>query len=103
MKATRPQLAAQINRALHSVRADLDTCIEQYRLRMTAGLAHAIRNLEGSESDDTQAMVPAHATLKALAACVVDIKLKPHKGRGKDLRRIDHLVTTLLDQLNPGK
>ena len=103
MKNARDQLAARLNRALHTVRADLDTCIEQYRLRVTANLADIIRILEGREAEGEASFLPPVATLKALAAHVEDIKLKPHKGRGKDLRRIADLLTTLLDQLRPGK
>ena len=103
MTPTRKQLAVKLNSALHSVRADLDTCLEQYRLQMTARLADVIRILEGREPADAPRALPLPTVLKTMISLVEATKLKPHKGRGKDLKRIDDLVTKLLSQIRPGK
>jgi len=103
MRPVRTQLADKLDRALHSVRTELDTCIEQYRLQVTARLADVIRILEGREPADTPRALPSSLTLKAMITLVEATKLKPHKGRGKDLKRIDDLVTKLLNQLRPVK
>jgi len=99
----RESVAAKLNRALHAVRADLETCLEQYNLRIQARMAEIVRVLERREPSDSATPLPAPAALGAMLKRIEDLKLKPAKGRGKDLKRIDDLVAMLLDLVKPGK
>ena len=103
MDTARIKAVARLNRALHTVRADLDSCIEQYRLRMAARISDAIRVLDGGVPGEEMAAQPTLAALKRAAVIVNRVEFKPRKGRGKDLKHLDDVVSELLKQLLPEK
>lgn len=58
--------------------------------------------LEGEPLPGERAILPNARTLRAVLAALAQLKVKPRKGRVKDLARIEFLLTTLSDRMPPG-
>jgi hypothetical protein len=84
---------------LHTLRLQAQDAVEQYTLRVNAQLAEVLRLAEG---EGTAGEKPRRLPAKLAAAMLArlrDVKLKPKKGRAKDLVRIQELVEELALQL----
>jgi hypothetical protein len=84
---------------LHTLRLQAQDAVEQYTLRVNAQLAEVLRIAEGEgAAGEKPRRLPAKLAA-AMLARLRDVKLKPKKGRGKDLVRIQELVEELVGQL----
>ena len=84
---------------LHTLRLQAQDAVEQYTLRVNAQLAEVLRLAEG---EGTAGEKPRRLPAKLAAAMLAqlrDVRLKPKKGRAKDLVRIQELVEELVGQL----
>jgi hypothetical protein len=75
---------------------------DRYSLRVQACLINIIRILESSDANIRTMKRPNDKTAREMLCCVRSLKVKPKKGRPKDLSRID-AVTKKLDGLMPAQ
>ena len=81
---------------LQITKAAAQDVVEQLSLRLTSQLAEVSRRLElGARSDGPPPAIPAKRA-SAMLAVLRKLRLKPRKGRVKDLERIEQAVEKLL-------
>lgn len=90
--ATSP--AKLLESELEKLRQDLRTTVRAYAARLEIGLAESRSALESSRSAEELPRERLHQ-LRDLTILVRKRKLKPEKGRRKDLRKIDSLIEDL--------
>jgi hypothetical protein len=91
-KETSP--ARQLELELEKLRTDLRATVRAYAARLEVGLAESRAALESSEPAENLSRERLHE-LRELMILVRKRKLKPEKGRRKDLRKIDSLIEDL--------
>jgi hypothetical protein len=79
---------------LERLRQDLRTTVRAYAARLEIGLAESRAALESSKPAEELSRERLHQ-LRELTILVRKRKLKPEKGRRKDLRKIDSLIEDL--------
>ncbi len=85
---------------LHALRNDLDQALEQYSLRVGARITEMLEHLEGQSPVGEKTELPGKADLAAMLEKIDKTRLKPKRGRGKDLKRIQDLVEDLAGMIN---
>jgi len=98
-KRARPQSrktspARLLESELEKLRSDLRTTVRAYAARLEIGLAESRAALETSKPAEELSRERLHQ-LRDLTILVRKRKLKPEKGRRKDLRKIDSLIEDL--------
>jgi hypothetical protein len=78
---------------LLSLKQALDAAVSGFGARISGQLADVLRATEGAKP-------PAKRTLRAMVARIQDVKLKPEKGRIKDLVRLQRLADDLAELLS---
>jgi hypothetical protein len=84
--------AEQLATEMLSVKEALDGAVTQFGVRISGQLAQVLRALQGSEP-------PSKRTLKEMILKVQDLRLKPERGRIKDLLRLQVLADDLVELL----
>ena len=79
---------------LEKLRHDLRATVRAYAARLEIGLAESRAALESSKPAEELSRERLHQ-LRDLTILVQKRKLKPEKGRRKDLRKIDSLIEDL--------
>jgi hypothetical protein len=93
----RQELAQELLR-LRSLLKDLGTnCLD----RLDGELAGLALSLAGESIPGDPPVLPNPSVLKAMLADIRALKVKPKKGRAKDVRRIEALLESLKDQMPP--
>ena len=82
----------QLATELLSVKKALDGAVTQFGVRVSGQLAEVLRALQRSEP-------PSKRTLKDMTVKVQDVKLRPERGRIKDLLRLQALADDLIELL----
>jgi len=77
---------------LLDLRRELRETIRAYAARLEVQLAESVAALRSNEGPDELPRERAHQ-LRDLTAMVRKRKVKPEKGRRKDLRKLDSLIT----------
>lgn len=86
---------------LHTLRLQAQDAVNQYSLRINGRIAEILAAVEGEAAAGEKARrLPAKAAAAVLAELRL-VKVKPHKGRAKDLVRIQELVEALAFLLPP--
>ena len=91
-KSTSP--ARMLESELEKLRQDLRATVRAYAARLEVGLAESRAALEASKPAEELSRERLHQ-LRDLTILVRKRKLKPEKGRRKDLRKIDSLIEDL--------
>jgi hypothetical protein len=84
---------------LRGLRATLDEAVRQFHVRTASHLADVERAVAGSGPAGARAARPGPKAQAAMLAEVRALKVKPRKGRLKDLARIAELIEELLGHL----
>ncbi len=79
---------------LQALRRELRTTLRAYSARLEVSLAQTTALVAASKAADDLSREQMHK-IRELALIVRDRKLKPEKGRRKDLRKIDALIEEL--------
>jgi len=79
---------------LQALRRELRTTLRAYSARLEVSLAQTTALVAASKAADELTREQMHK-IRDLALIVRDRKLKPEKGRRKDLRKIDGLIEEL--------
>lgn len=91
-KRRRATPAEQLATELLSVKKELDRAVAKFGARVSGELADVLRALQGPEP-------PSKRALKEMIAKVQDVKLRPERGRIKDLLRLQALAADLVELL----
>jgi hypothetical protein len=86
--------AEQLVTSVLDVKKALDEAVAHFSARVSGQLGEVLRTLEGHEP-------VAKGTVKGMVDRVREVKLRPEKGRLKDLVRLHDLAEDLVDML-PG-
>ncbi len=70
--------------------------------RLDGDIAALALFLDGENLPGEKPVLPRSGTLRAMLACFQDLKVKPKKGRVKDLARIEALLAALSAKMPPG-
>lgn len=84
--------AEQLATEVLSVKVALDDAMAQFGARVSGQLAEVLRALQGSTP-------PSKGTVKDMVLKVQDLRLKPERGRIKDLVRLKVLADDLTELL----
>ncbi len=84
---------------LRALRATLDEVVEQFRVRVGGQLADIERAVAGSGPPEARALRPPAKARAEMLREVRALKVKPRKGRTKDVVRLAELVEELLGHL----
>ena len=86
---------------LAALRRDLRATIRAYAARLEIDLAEGMATIASSKGAETLSRDRLHE-IRDLTIMVRKRKLKPEKGRRKDLRKIDSLIRDLHSVTHPG-
>jgi hypothetical protein len=98
---TRPELAQQVARELAKLRPVLRNIGTALLDRLDGELAGLERSLNGEGVTGERPVLPHTPVLSAMLADIQTLKLKPKKGRLKDLGRIEVLLESLNGRIPP--
>jgi hypothetical protein len=88
---------------LRVLRADIDVIVDHYRMNCIALVEEMLRILEHRAlareliGEEGVELTPTH--MKSMLSLLDGLKVKPKKGRLKDLKRIDALLSRLLSNI----
>jgi len=83
---------------LRVLRADIDVIIDHYRMNCISRVEEMLRILEHRDIIGEGGVEPSVDRMQTMFSLLDDVKVKPKKGRLKDLKRIDALLNRLLSQ-----
>jgi hypothetical protein len=101
-KASRQEIARQVSQELAKLRPILKDVGTALMDRLDGGLAGLAVWLGGKSLHGERLALPRPPILSAMLADIKAVKLKPKKGRVKDLARIEDLLESLNDRMPPG-
>ncbi len=93
----REELAREVVVEIHALRAALDEMLQSFGARVHGELAAAARRLEEAGSGRSDAPLPSTKALGVLLHDLRAVKVKPRKGRPKDLTRISRAAEELAE------
>ena len=86
---------------LDALRRDLRATVRAYAARLEIDLAESMAAIASSKRAETLSRDQVHE-IRDLTIMLCKRKLKPEKGRRKDLRKIDSLIRDLHSVTHPG-
>jgi len=98
-----PELAAELSVELANVRSLLKESSENLMTRLDGQLVGLMQYLNGKGVAEEKPLLPPPGALSEMIARAKAIKVKPHKGRVKDLGRIEDLLDCLAAGMPPGE
>jgi hypothetical protein len=102
-KVSRQELGRQVAVELSKVRSVLREVGSGVVDRLDGEAASLALFLDGDCLPGEKALLPSARTLKAMAVAFGGLKVKPKKGRVKDLARIELLLMVLASKMPPGR
>jgi hypothetical protein len=100
-KAERKEAGEALIMELGTLRAVLEESVAQFQLKQCARIAEIVRLLEGDPATGEKPLDLKGRRREAILAVLRQSKLKPHKGRLKDLVAVHDLVDMLDQSLAP--
>jgi hypothetical protein len=83
---------------LRVLRADIDVIMDRYRMNCVSRVEEMLRILEHRDIIGDSTVEPSVQDMQSMLTMLDGTKLKPKKGRLKDLKRVDALLKQLLSQ-----
>jgi hypothetical protein len=99
--SSRQELRREVAQELLRLRSLLKDLGTNYLDRLDGELAGLALSLAGESIPGDPPVLPNPSVLKAMLADIRALKVKPKKGRAKDVRRIEALLESLNDQMPP--
>lgn len=103
LKSKKLEKAFELAKSLASFRKNMDEVIDYFKLRIDSDLVQVIQILEEAvreEEKDLKNLLPSAKNLEILLKKVAKFRVKPLKGRLKDLSRAQKLIDFLLNSLD---
>ena len=101
-KVSQAELGRQTAAELYKLRALLKEVGSGVVDRLDGEIASLALFLDGQNLPGEKPVLPRAGALKAMLNCFQGLKVKPKKGRVKDLARIEALLTALSAKMPPG-
>ena len=101
--SSRQELGRQVSEELSKLRPALKDVGTALLDRLDGELAGLARSLDGRGMPGETPVLPQARVLSAMLATIKALKVKPKKGRVKDLRRIETLLESLSARIPPGE
>jgi len=95
------RLAAELLVEVKALRTALDESVEQFRIKLGGQIAQLEAVLDGTAVAGARPTKPDAKTAAAMLKQVRALKIKPKKGRTKDLTRLSDLIDDLAGMLPP--
>jgi hypothetical protein len=95
VRGRRAELNERLLVQLDALRAALAEMLERYELRVAGRLNELDQQVRGDDSLDLPPRPLTVKSAEAVLAAIDGVKLKPKKGRAKDLARIEALIDRL--------
>ena len=95
-KVRKEALTAEIAKELIWLRTCLGTSANALAARLDGEIAHALNAFEGHALPEEKPAIPNVRAQERILAALRGVKLKPEKGRVKDLARIQELTISIL-------
>lgn len=83
---------------LRVLRADIDVIVDHHRMNCVSRVEEMLRLLEHRDVIGEGGAEPSAESIQNMLVLLDGLKVKPKKGRLKDLKRIDVLLDRLLSQ-----
>jgi len=100
-KSRKAKHADRIQAALLSLRGTLKEIQEQYSVRTNGLLVQMMQIADPPDDARERPALPSRKAMEQMLEMVKALKVKPKKGRGKDLQRIQDLLEALGLQFPP--
>jgi hypothetical protein len=100
-KLTVEESSAKLLDEFEAVRTATQEVVEQVSLRLTAQLAEASRRLAGNGGSDAPPRATSAKVTGTMLVTMRKLRLKPKRGRLKDLGRIERTLDKLLELTAP--
>jgi hypothetical protein len=88
-------VSGKLVQELHALRSTIDVIIDHYGMNVKARVEEMLRTLEGKDVIGEDQPHPDKKAIEKMLLKVRDMKVKPKKGRLKDLKRIGALLDEL--------
>jgi len=102
-RKAREDQRAEIVAELHALRATLDEVVAQFRVRAGGQLAEVERGVQGSSPNGAKVAPPTARARAEMLRQVRLLRVKPRKGRVKDIVRLAELIEELVELLPGGR
>lgn len=100
-ESRRTRHAGRLQAALLSLRGTLKEVQEHYSVRTNGLLVQMLQIVDPSEGGKDRPALPSRKTIDQMLEMIAALKVKPKKGRGKDLLRLQDLMEALWIQFPP--
>ena len=82
----------EANQELNSLRSNFESIIEKYSLNVKAQIDELLEKLSEKNVEGEQQSLPKKKNLEKALSKVQNLKLKPEKGRIKDIKKIQAVI-----------
>jgi hypothetical protein len=89
-------IVQELNQELSSLRSSFDSIVEKYSLNVKAQLDELLEKLSEKNVENEEQPLPKKKALDKVLAKVQKLKLKPEKGRIKDIMKIQAVLKDLV-------
>jgi len=96
--AARQKAAAILCAELRALRADLKEIVKQVSLRIDSRVADTLRSLEKKQGPGEPGKLPGAKTTVQMAKKLHALKIKPGKGKLKDIAQIERMVEKIAEK-----
>ncbi len=95
-KAVRKELLTEIG----ALRSQFRDIISRYQTNLEAEMVWCIKSLSESDMDELPKAAKDKSNLISIINAIKKLKIKPQKGRLKDIRKINDIVKEISDNLS---
>ncbi len=85
----------EVNQELQSLRSNFESIIEKYSLNVKAQIDELLEKLSEKNVEGEQQLLPKKKNLEKVLSKAQKLKLKPEKGRLKDIMKIQAVLDEL--------
>ncbi|MBN2413358.1 hypothetical protein JXQ31_16885 [candidate division KSB1 bacterium] len=95
-KAIRKELLTEIG----ALRSQFRDIISRYQTNLEAEMVWCIKSLSETEMDELPKAAKDKSNLLSIINTIKKLKIKPQKGRLKDIRKINNIIKEISDNLS---
>jgi len=85
----------ELNQEISALRSSFDSIVDKYSLNVKAKLDELLEKLSAKSTENEEQPLPKKRDLDKVLAKVKRLKLKPEKGRMKDIEKIQAVLKDL--------
>jgi hypothetical protein len=88
----KPDRVKELVEELRSVRSCFETILEKYSLNMKARFDELVQRLDQEKAPEERLKLPKKKDIVKMVEMCRKLKLKPEKGRAKDIKKVQTLL-----------